>query len=437
MAAGAARHMDGPRGGVKRLGSHRPLAAAALALALGVPPATAQTDPEAIASALATVTELEFNFSNPGARSLAMGGAFLGRADDASAAYANPAGLVELTRPEVSVELRNWNFTAKIGLPSLEAGEVIPAGEAELETEGILFASYVYPRDRWTVAAYRFALAGYDLRGELASLDTELITYGIAGAWRFDNGLSLGAVLVRNEASIEIVVPCLGEACDGLLLSRADDTTLVGNIGFLWWINERWSVGGVYREGPEFGLVTSATLVEGSQGRVSEAQAFKVPDVLGVGFGVRPNSRLVLNLDLVRVRYSQGPEAFGLRSVPTPTGATLGTIDIDDVDEVHFGAEYSFWNVKGAPALRFGAWWDPAHKIRFMPAAGLDTTPPPQGASEAEAARVFAERFDGGNDRLHVSAGFGFVIGRRFQLDAGIDVSDQTESLSVSTLVRF
>ena len=46
---------------------------------------------------------LEFSFSNPGARSMALGGAFVALADDATAAFANPAGLVQLLRPEVSL----------------------------------------------------------------------------------------------------------------------------------------------------------------------------------------------------------------------------------------------------------------------------------------------------------------------------------------------
>ena len=50
------------------------------------------------------VLAIEFDFSNPGARSLAMGGAFVGLADDATAAYANPAGLTALLQPEVSLE---------------------------------------------------------------------------------------------------------------------------------------------------------------------------------------------------------------------------------------------------------------------------------------------------------------------------------------------
>src|SRR2546422_3191528 len=55
-----------------------------------------------------SLSGLQFNFGNPGARSLGMGGAFLGLADDASAAEANPAGLTILRKPEVSIEARNF-----------------------------------------------------------------------------------------------------------------------------------------------------------------------------------------------------------------------------------------------------------------------------------------------------------------------------------------
>src|SRR5262249_58274528 len=66
-----------------------------------VPLAAQNTDIESLAG-------LQFNFGNPGARSLGMGGAFLGLADDASAAEANPAGVTILRKPEVSIEARSW-----------------------------------------------------------------------------------------------------------------------------------------------------------------------------------------------------------------------------------------------------------------------------------------------------------------------------------------
>jgi hypothetical protein len=54
---------------------------------------------------------IQFNFSTPGARSLGLGGAFIGLADDATAAFTNPAGLTALSRPEVSIEGRRWKYT--------------------------------------------------------------------------------------------------------------------------------------------------------------------------------------------------------------------------------------------------------------------------------------------------------------------------------------
>src|SRR6478609_999238 len=70
--------------------------------ALAAAPLAAQnTDIEALSG-------LQFNFGNPGARSLGMGGAFIGLADDASAAEANPAGLTILRKPEISIEGRNY-----------------------------------------------------------------------------------------------------------------------------------------------------------------------------------------------------------------------------------------------------------------------------------------------------------------------------------------
>lgn len=59
------------------------------------------------ASAQEQPATFEFSFSNPGARSMALGGAFAALADDATAAFANPAGLVQLLEPEVSVEGRH------------------------------------------------------------------------------------------------------------------------------------------------------------------------------------------------------------------------------------------------------------------------------------------------------------------------------------------
>jgi long-chain fatty acid transport protein len=119
-----------------------------LAIGLFALPLAAQnTDLEALGG-------LTFNFRNPGARSLAMGGAFLGLADDATAAEANPAGLTILRVPEVSLELRHSRtdtvMNASGDYPDLSRDIFFTHSDAA----EVSFASVVLPADRWALAAY-------------------------------------------------------------------------------------------------------------------------------------------------------------------------------------------------------------------------------------------------------------------------------------------
>ena len=116
---------------------------------------------------------VQFDFLNPSARSLALGSAFVGLADDATAALVNPAGLIALTG-EGSV--------ARGALPPLHAavsgrrpalGRRRPAGTGHgggpglrrhrrLRTWAPSFMSFVYPRGRFRLAAFRHELIRVD-----------------------------------------------------------------------------------------------------------------------------------------------------------------------------------------------------------------------------------------------------------------------------------
>src|SRR6185369_1371458 len=67
-----------------------------------------------VSSPLFAITDEEIfrafsiNLSTPGARAIGMGGAFIGKADDATAAVTNPAGLTLLVKPELAAE---WRFS--------------------------------------------------------------------------------------------------------------------------------------------------------------------------------------------------------------------------------------------------------------------------------------------------------------------------------------
>jgi hypothetical protein len=118
-------------------------------IALIAVPAVAQnTDIESLAG-------LQFNFGNPGARSLGMGGAFLGLADDASAAEANPAGLTILRKPEISIEGRNFEvqqiFSTSGTFPEVNR----TAFTHYSQRIDLTFASVVVPiKNRFTLSAY-------------------------------------------------------------------------------------------------------------------------------------------------------------------------------------------------------------------------------------------------------------------------------------------
>jgi long-chain fatty acid transport protein len=88
----------------------------------------------------------QFNFTSPGARSLALGGAFIALADDATAAFTNPSGLVSLSRPEVSIEGRSSDYTHTFANGGRDPD--ISFGESDNGTEGLSFLSFVYPGKR-------------------------------------------------------------------------------------------------------------------------------------------------------------------------------------------------------------------------------------------------------------------------------------------------
>jgi long-subunit fatty acid transport protein len=171
---------------------------------------------------------VQFDFSLPGARSLGLGGAFVGLADDATSAWANPAGLTILNKQEVSFEARGWNFSNFItarghefGAPSgIGVDTIAGLQNAELtDTTGSLaFLSFVYPREKWALALYRHQLSNFKARlqssgpflttrdvrfdplGEIDRVDPfigdmsmQIVDYGGSFAYRFGESLSLGA----------------------------------------------------------------------------------------------------------------------------------------------------------------------------------------------------------------------------------------------------
>lgn len=438
-----------------RLGARLTLCALALAFpAL----ASAQSDNEVNAG-------VQFNFSTPGARSLGMGGAFLASVDDATAAYSNPAGLLQLSKPEVLIEGRSWRYETPFADSGRAAGNPtglgvdtvngVRLGMAESEIEGISYAAFVLPRPTWALALYHHRAAdfessfstggifGFDGREDRrlypvrATYDLEISQTGVAFARQWNNGVAVGlgvaAVSLQLDSLIQRYDPNdfygsprfrLTER-ENFQTQTGDDQQAGFNVGLLWDRGGRMSTGLVYRFGPKF----DTTIVSGApspevpfpQRRETVlAGVFNLPDVFGGGVTFRPNEALSLSFDFNRIYYSQLIEEFTV-TIPTIEGGTVSIEDfvLEDVTEIHAGAEYLVIGWRFPLALRAGAWYDPDHRLRS------------EGRSALHRALFFE-----GEDQIHGTAGLGMSIGN-VQIDAAADISDQTRTVSLSTAIRF
>jgi long-subunit fatty acid transport protein len=417
---------------------------------------------------------VQFNFSTPGARSLGLGGAFLGLADDATAAYANPAGLTILSKPEVSLEARHWSYQHTFtdggrlyGSPTGEGVDTVAGlriGHAESTVTGLSFLSAVYPGRRWAVALYRHELANYEAdfktdgvftrpattdeegartRPKINSFDLMIVNFGLSAAFRVTDQLSLGAGVSAYDFSLrsrtdryDNRAPDTGpgglfgpplytpENLVDTQIQKGDDRKIGFNAGFLWHVTDSWSFGGVYRQGPDFDL--DATYIRGplapsSAHNDTKPARYKVPDVFGLGAAVQPTELTTVTLDYVRVQYSDLNRSIVNILLLLPNPATDLRFKVDDANEIHLGFERNFPLRRSLLAARIGSWYDPDHRLRYV-----GSVPGLQAA------------FRPGKDEIHYSAGIGFISPRlKLQADAAFDYSAPVKTASHSGVWRF
>jgi long-subunit fatty acid transport protein len=454
-----------------------------LLIAAALPLAAQNTDIESLSG-------LQFNFGNPGARSLGMGGAFLGLADDASAAEANPAGLTILRKPEISVEGRNFQeqqvFSTSGTYPDISRTAFSHYSQRIDPT----FASFVYPIKNFTIGVYfheplrnegsgqvvpirndltgaiktdvpafylptdgvsnpvtrqqcidlnrqnptRIACSGYTIKPFISAVDIHEKTFGLAAAWKIGK-LSVGGTVRYHRFAETAFTFRVDDAFDFDSISvqatsdirknnetakDVTDTTFAG--GFKFEVNDKFSFGGVFKQGAQYKTPTFAANADTNFefAKVGDT-TFHVPDIYGVGFSLRPIPALTINADAVRVKYSNLVDNFisinqSVRDVGNPFFA-------DDVTEIHLGAEY-FFSTKIPFAIRGGAWRDPKHSLEYRG--------PLTEANRVASAILFPK----GQDQTHVSIGAGLAW-PRFQIDFGYDRSKLFRVGSLSAVVRF
>lgn len=416
-----------------------------------------------------TNASLQFNFNNPGSRAGGMGGAFISQANDATTAYANPAGLVNLFVPEISVEMKHSEYSLDVPnyyreWTNYEYG--FDGGGSHSFSETITNASFmsvVYPFKRMSFSVYRHELVNYeshihtkafDMGGEWnailptrSDVDLRITDYGFSGAFRVLDQLNLGATVRFSKYEMEseiarynydLFTPASDAdySSDNMLSEwrvDADDQAVSFILGLQYKPTDALKIGAVYRSGPEFDSteVYRSGPANDTAGNSETPYTFKVPDCYGLGISYLFFDKLTLAFDYVRVEYSDLMDEFQL-SVAN-TGETSDDYEIEDANEFHLGAEYLLFlddmvtlsedsALTGAIlVLRAGYWFNPEHSIRFV------------GNQQDSPSRVI---FSGGEDDHNGTLGLGVIL-KNFEVDSAVNFSDFYNSVSLTAVYRF
>lgn len=254
---------------------------------------------------------MRFNFLTPGARALGMGGAFIGVANDATVAVANPAGLTTLTSAQLFGELRSidaesevlptsplgFNFNEVTNQFDSTAGTVLFYEPDTVTTPSFLaFTKPFGPRDEltgrapWAFGLSRDEMMNSDIRvNSLAAFDkdrvpspsdcnfldpvtdqrcgilaattgrnrTEVNAYSLSLAYGRPSGISFGVSVGLAELNMTSRVDNSAASPTGLsptYATRIDDqdTDLAYSVGIQYIAGGKFSIGLVYRVGPTF-----------------------------------------------------------------------------------------------------------------------------------------------------------------------------------------
>jgi long-chain fatty acid transport protein len=424
--------------------------------------------------------DFRFNLINPGARSLAVGGAFIALADDATAAQANPAGLSYLLRPEYFAEYR-W---VDNGGSSSILRETLPTGIETFVSSGTdpadfgspSFLSFVYPLGRLTLgvsrqdvlhnenetlSSFAFTFPGtpgaFLVRGQ-GSIDARVTSYNASAGYRIGDrwavGGSIAYSLLDVGASVDNVIvdtsgavagrPILEPTLDLRTSIDDDDTSYGVNLGVLFRATSTLSVGAVYRRAPSFSVTETIdpevpdadgdgypdagidTLHKRAIFGCDPAlpcrfeNRFHLPDSYGIAIAWQARDNLTFSEDVERIHYSNQLDGYraGVNVLTSPDAVFRA----DDVWEVRMGAEYVL--VRKVPvAFRLGLYTEHDNAIRAV-STGTDSF-------------ATAASFPGRDGHVHGTAGAGAVwSGGRYRLDLAADVGTDTNQYVVSFIYR-
>lgn len=406
-----------------------------------------------VSNALAQSSErlyegLSFRFVTPGARAVAIGKTFVGLADDATAAYSNPAGLSNLLEPEFSFELTTTRIRHHRFVPS-ETGETQVFGERVVAPS---FLSYAHPTHNFTFLVFRNVVQNYEENfefvgryipsigrrenGAFGNIDVQSVNYGLGLSYLINRYLSVGGSAILSTIDVNTMSRTGTPEHPRNGTDTNDSGTAPSFIaGMLFKPTPRISVGAVYNSGSTFGLTTTLWglfIVPGPNQDLTGVRKpvdFVIPDKFAIGVSGKINDHLTAALDVSRIYYSQQiTDNFLMLEDNFERPLVKENFYINDVTEIHGGVEYRFYGRKWTWAARMGLFADPDHPLRFRSLPDTD----PLGALVADF------RFNSLKQQtnLGVTFGGGVAVSNRVQFDLAYSHSRDAVDVVASLVIK-
>jgi long-subunit fatty acid transport protein len=326
-----------------------------------------------------------------GARAFGMGGAFLARADDATAASWNPAGLSYLGRPELSIVGARTRF---------ERGAFGQEPDDTFQGYTPDFVAVTYPLQSGSIQLSYQRVFSFRGTREIVRPDRTFHTEGSGGfdvlavgsGWRIGRTLRVGGTVngwfngysqrrLRRTSNTEAQLDIDYDLNSGINF----------NLGAIWTPVESLNVG-VVGKTPlttilDLRRFRRDTRTQSNEVTVTENRAERsdvlldLPGAVGLGVSWRPTSPLTLSADYTRTFWSQGrirnffilnqaPSApLDYRELPYPT---IEDPDQTDTEQIRLGIEAVAIAGRVRVPLRAGLFWD----RQYFRAEGPTGAPP-------------------------------------------------------------
>jgi len=329
--------------------------------------------------------QLDFSSSlNPvgsGARAGGMGGAFIAVADDATAASWNPAGLVQLEKPEVSLVYSYFSNRQEYHLsthPEITGSDTADSSDVNYASAAYPFVAFghnvvvslnyqhLYDMTKKNNFTQNFGTLDSGTRS--FSQTGKLYALSPAMAVQVMPGLYLGAALNIWESFFDINGWEDHDSYNGTVIpfdinNRTEFSGHNGNLGLLWNLGDNLTIGVVYKTSFDADLKVATDRHFGSTilPPLAVTYSLTMPASYGIGLAYRHNDSLTLSADIYRTEWSD----FVLRDRTSGTefnpvyGDELANGRLRDTTQARCGVEYLQIYPDWVLPLRGGLFYDP------------------------------------------------------------------------------